>query len=148
MSPSSLGPEPLAHCLAGESLTSPPHPAPHLPLVRPALTAGLREGKDLAEAPPPGNYYGPQGPATSLSDRSRFSASIEQAWIRRALHRETEASNCGLLFFPVVMYGCESWIIKKAERRRIDPFELWCWRRLLESPLGCKEIQPVNPKGN
>ena len=35
------------------------------------------------------------------------------------------------MFFPVVMYGCESWIIKKAERRRIDAFKLWCWRRLL-----------------
>ena len=49
--------------------------------------------------------------------------------------------------FPVVMYGCESWTVKKAERRRIDAFELWCWRRL-ESPLDCKEIQPVHPKGN
>ena len=48
---------------------------------------------------------------------------------------------------PVVMYGCESWTIKKAEHRRIDAFELWCWKRL-ESPLDCKEIQPVNPKGN
>ena len=38
------------------------------------------------------------------------------------------------------MYGCESWTIKKAEHRRIDAFELWCWRRL-ESPLDCKEIQ-------
>ena len=36
--------------------------------------------------------------------------------------------------FPVVMYGCESWTIKKAERRRIDAFELWCWRRLLSVP--------------
>ena len=36
--------------------------------------------------------------------------------------------------FPLVMYGCESWIIKKAERRRIDAFELWCWRRLLRVP--------------
>ena len=46
--------------------------------------------------------------------------------------------------FPVVMYGCESWTIKKAECQRIDAFELWCWR----SPLDCKEIQAVNPKGN
>ena len=46
------------------------------------------------------------------------------------------------------MYGCESWTIKKAERRRIDAFELWCWRRLFESPLDCKEIQPVHPKGS
>ena len=51
--------------------------------------------------------------------------------------------------FPVVMYGCESWTVKKAECRRIDAFELWCWRRLLrESPLDCKEIQPVHPKGD
>ena len=52
------------------------------------------------------------------------------------------------MVFPVVMYGCESWTIKKAERRRFDAFELWCWRRLFESPLDCKEIQPVHPKGN
>ena len=48
--------------------------------------------------------------------------------------------------FPVVMYGCESWTIKKAESQRIDAFELWYWRRLLRVP--CKEIQPVHPKGN
>ena len=46
--------------------------------------------------------------------------------------------------FPVVMYGCESWTIKKAELRRIVAFELWYWRRIL-SPLDCKEIQPVHP---
>ena len=50
--------------------------------------------------------------------------------------------------FPVVMYGCESWTVKKAECRRIDAFEVWCWRRLLKSPLGCKEIQPVHSKGD
>ena len=38
------------------------------------------------------------------------------------------------MVFPVVMYGCESWTIKKAEGRRIDAFELWCWRRLLRVP--------------
>ena len=43
------------------------------------------------------------------------------------------------MVFPVAMYGCESWTIKKAEHRRIDAFELWCWRRL-ESPLDSKEI--------
>ena len=51
------------------------------------------------------------------------------------------------MIFPVVMYGCESWTVKKAEHRRIDAFELWCWRRL-ESPLDCKEIQPVHLKGD
>ena len=49
--------------------------------------------------------------------------------------------------FPVVTCGYESWTIKKAEHR-IDAFELWCWRRLLKSPLDCKEIQPVHPKGD
>ena len=52
------------------------------------------------------------------------------------------------MVFPVVMYGCESWTVKKAERRRIDAFELWCWRRLLKSPLDCKEIQLFQPKEN
>ena len=51
------------------------------------------------------------------------------------------------MVFPVVMYGCESWTVKKAERRRIDAFELWCWRTL-KSPLDCKEIQPVHSKGD
>ena len=51
------------------------------------------------------------------------------------------------MVFPVVMYGCESWTVKKAKCRRIDAFELWCWRRL-ESPLDCKEIQPVHSEGD
>ena len=51
------------------------------------------------------------------------------------------------MLFPVAMYGCESWTIKKAERRRIDAFELWL-EKTLESPLDCKEIKPVHPKGN
>ena len=52
------------------------------------------------------------------------------------------------MVFLVVMYGCESWTVKKSECQRIDVFELWCWRRLLKSPMNCKEIQPVHPKGN
>ena len=51
------------------------------------------------------------------------------------------------MVFPVVMYGCESWTVKKAECRRIDAFELWCWRTL-ESPLDCTEVQPVHSKGD
>ena len=52
------------------------------------------------------------------------------------------------MVFPVVMYVCEDWTVKKAEHRRIDAFELWCWRGLFESPLDCKEIQPVHPEGD
>ena len=50
------------------------------------------------------------------------------------------------MVFPGVMYGCESWTIKKAEHRRIDAFELL--EKTLESPLNCKQIKPVNPKRN
>ena len=60
------------------------------------------------------------------------------------------------MVFPVVMYGCESWTVKKAECRRIDAFELWCWRRLLRVPWTAgrsnqsilKEIQPVHSEGD
>ena len=52
------------------------------------------------------------------------------------------------MVFPVVMYGCDSWTVKKAECQRIDAFELWCWRRVLRVPwTDYKEIQPVHPKG-
>ena len=54
------------------------------------------------------------------------------------------------MVFPVVMYGCESWTIKKAEHQRIGALELWCWRRLLRVSWrlnDCMEIQPVHPKG-
>ena len=51
------------------------------------------------------------------------------------------------MVFPVVMYGCKSRTIKKAERQRIDTFELWCWRRLLRVPWTARS-KPFNPKGN
>ena len=50
------------------------------------------------------------------------------------------------MFFPVVMYGCESWTIKKAEHRRIDAFELWCWRRLLRVPWTARRSNQSIPK--
>ena len=52
------------------------------------------------------------------------------------------------MVFPVVMYGCESWTVKKAEHQRIDAFELWCWRRLLRVPWTAKEIQQVHFEGD
>ena len=53
---------------------------------------------------------------------------------RRSITLPTEVCLVKAMVFPVVMYGCESWTVKKAERRRIDAFELWCWRRLLRVP--------------
>ena len=57
------------------------------------------------------------------------------------------------LVFPVVMYGCESWTVKKAERQRIDALELWCWRRLLRVPWTAKRsnqsiLKEINPGGS
>ena len=52
------------------------------------------------------------------------------------------------MVFLVAMYRCKSWTIKKAEDQRIDAFGLWCWEKTLESPLDCKEIQPVHSKGD
>ena len=54
------------------------------------------------------------------------------------------------MVFPVVMYGCESWTVKKAERRGIDAFELWCWRRLLRGPWTARRsnqsiLKEINP---
>ena len=76
---------------------------------------------------------------------------------RRDITLSTKVHLIKAMVFPVVMYGCESWTIKKGECQRIYAFELWCWEdsntlscgtqgKTLESPLGCKEIQPVHSK--
>jgi len=65
----------------------------------------------------------------------------------RDLKLSTKIHLVKAMVFPVVMYECESWTIKKAGRRRIDASELWYWEKTLESPLDCKEIQQVHPKG-
>ena len=60
--------------------------------------------------------------------------SLDQILNSRDITLPTKVCLIKALVFPVVMYGCESWTIKKAEHRRIDAFELWCWRRLLRVP--------------
>ena len=94
----------------------------------------------------------------------RIAWTEEQAMVHRLLRRKamtnldsilksrditltTKVHLVKAMVFLVVMYGCESWTIKKAECQRIHAFELWCWRRL-ENPLDCKVIKSVNPKGN
>ena len=61
-------------------------------------------------------------------------ASHRREMLCRVLEKKFTVIEVKAMVFPVVMYGCESWTIKKAERRRIDTFELWCWRRLLRVP--------------
>ena len=73
--------------------------------------------------------------------------SLDSIFKSRDITLPTKVPLVKAMVFPVVMYVCENWTVKKAERQRIDAFELRCWRRL-ESPLDCKEIQSVHSKGN
>ena len=77
-------------------------------------------------------------------DWSDLAAAANSILKSRDITLSTKIHLVKLMVFPVAMYECESWTIKKAECRRIDAFELWCWR----SPLDCKEIQPVHPEGD
>ena len=80
---------------------------------------------------------------------SKVMTNLDSIFKSRDITLPTKVHLVKAMVFPVVMYGFESWTVKKAERRRIDAFELWCWRRpLSESPLDCKEIQPVHSKGD
>ena len=67
--------------------------------------------------------------------------------LKRDITLPTKVHLVKAMVFPVVMYGCESWTVKKAEHWKIDALEIWCWR-LFESSLDCEEIQPVHPKGD
>ena len=73
---------------------------------------------------------------------------LDSIFKSRDITLPTEVHLVKAMVFPVVMYGCESWTIKKAEHRRFDAFELWCWRRLLRVPWTVREIQPVHSKGD
>ena len=66
-------------------------------------------------------------------------ANLDSTLKSRDITLPTKVHLVKAMVFPVVMYGCESWTIKKVECQRIDAFELWCWRGL-ERPLDCKEI--------
>ena len=75
-------------------------------------------------------------------------ANIDSVLKSRDIIQLTKVHIVNSVIFPVITYGCESWTIKKAEHQRIDAFELWCWKRHLESPLDSKEIKLVNIKGD
>ena len=74
--------------------------------------------------------------------------SLDSILKRRDITLPTKVCLVKAMVFPVVMYGCESWTIKKAEHQRIDTFEPVVLEKTVESPLDCKEIQPVTPEGN
>ena len=75
---------------------------------------------------------------------------LDSIFKSRNITLPTKARLVKAMVFPVVMYGCESWTVKKAERRRIDAFELWCWRRLLRVPWTARRsnqsiLKEINP---
>ena len=76
---------------------------------------------------------------------------LESVLKSRVITLSTKVCLVKAMVFPVVMYGCESWTIKKAEHRRIDAFELWCWRRLLRVPWTARRsnqsiLKEISPK--
>ena len=79
---------------------------------------------------------------------SKVMTNLDSIFKSRDIPLSTKVHLVKAMVFPVIMYGCESWTVKKAEHRRIDAFELWCWRRLLRVPWTAKEVQPVHPKGD
>ena len=66
--------------------------------------------------------------------RRKVMSNLDSIFKSRDISLPTKVCLVKVMVFPVVMYGCESWTVKRAERRRIDAFELWCWRRLLRVP--------------
>ena len=80
--------------------------------------------------------------------RRKVMTNLDSILKSRDITLSTKVHLAKAMVFPVVMYGCKCWTIMKAEHWRTDAVELWGWRILLKSLLNCKEIQPVNPKGN
>ena len=93
------------------------------------------------------------GVAKSLTELSSFHFTSLQlfTWVytlfkSRDITLPTKVRLVKAMVFPVVMYGCESWTVKKAERRRVDAFEMWCWRRLLRVPWTARRSSQSIPK--
>ena len=82
-----------------------------------------------------------------LAPWKKSMANLDSILKKRDITLPTKVYLVKALVFPVVMYGCESWTIKKAEHRRIDAFELWCWRRLLRVPWTARRSNQSILKG-
>ena len=87
----------------------------------------------------------------SLLLRRKVMTNLDSILKSRGITLPTKVHLAKAMVFPVVMYGCESWTVKKAERRRIDPFELWCWRRLFRVPWTSRRsnqsiLKEINPE--
>ena len=81
-----------------------------------------------------GQRYREVPESTSQAEGKESRTNLDSIFKRRDITLPTKVHLVKAMVFPVVMYGCERWTVKKAEHRRIDPLELWCWRRLLRVP--------------
>ena len=80
--------------------------------------------------------------------RRKVMTNLDSILKSRDITLPTKVCLVKVIVFPVVMYGCESWTIKKAEHQRIDAFELWCWRRLLKAPWTARQsiLKEISPE--
>ena len=85
---------------------------------------------------------------SQLTPRRKAMTNLDSILKSRDITLPTKVCLVKAMVFPIVMYGCESWTVKKTEHQRIDAFELWLLEKTLEISLDCKEIQPVHPKGD
>ena len=89
--------------------------------------------------------------AMKLKDAYSLEGNLDSILKSREITLPTKVCLVKAMVFPVVMYGCESWTVKKAERQRIDAFQLWCWRRLLRVPWTARSsnqsmLKEINPE--
>ena len=83
--------------------------------------------------------------AMKLKDTYSLGENLDSIFKSRDVTLPTKVHLVKAMVFPVVMYECESWTVKKAESRRIDAFELWCWRRLLRVPWTARRSKEISP---
>ena len=113
----------------------------------PLCFASTRTGACALEAQSLSHCITRTSPGSSLSSVLKVMTKLDSIFKSRDISLPTKVRLVKAMVFPVVMYGCESWTVKKAERWRIDAFEL-VLEKTLESPLHCKEIQPVHSEGD
>ena len=87
-------------------------------------------------------------PKTLVPQKESYMTNLDSVFKSKDIILLTKVHLVKTIVFPVVMYGRQSWTIKKAERWGTDAFEIWVLLKTLQSPLDCKEMQPVHPKGN
>ena len=114
------------------------HGVPWLGTPR-GLESGPRQGEEASPS-----YWDSRMECAFTNLYGKVMTNLDSIFKSRDITLPTKVRPVKAMVFPVVVYGCESWTVKKAERQRIDAFELWCWRRLLRESLGLQG-DPTSP---